>query len=221
MFVFFFFADGRIDQEAAAQARMTGRNGNSMFSFCRDPELWLGSPQFMRIYRNFEVRTNLTPCFFVYLISCPIFLCCFLFFILPCIYPKHISQEFSTLTIHGLPRLVFPFLFRLFSFFFLEFLQKQFLNNFSVLSSHGFPRLSVVCSFRLLFFFLLFSRKIKCHGTFLLYLTLIYIYIYCMDPSPRFFFLSCLHVFFSSFCFSQKVPQGFHTLVSHIMGSPN
>ncbi|CAN0060066.1 unnamed protein product, partial [Sphacelaria rigidula] len=39
--------------EAATQARIAFP-GSAHFSFCRDPELWIGSRQFNTIYRNMQ-----------------------------------------------------------------------------------------------------------------------------------------------------------------------
>lgn len=47
--------DGVIDQEEATLKRMEGPNGE-MYSFCRDPALWVGSPQFCSVYWNFQAR---------------------------------------------------------------------------------------------------------------------------------------------------------------------
>lgn len=53
------FTDGHIDQEEATLARVESKTTNSeMYNFCRDPELWVGSPQFNRVYRNFQVTVT-------------------------------------------------------------------------------------------------------------------------------------------------------------------
>lgn len=48
-----FGPDGVIDREAATVERMGGPGGK-MYSFCRDTELWLNSPQFLGVYRAFQ-----------------------------------------------------------------------------------------------------------------------------------------------------------------------
>ena len=51
------WSDGTIDQEAATKARLEGQSSNRhIFSFCRDPALWVESDQFNTVYRNFQVR---------------------------------------------------------------------------------------------------------------------------------------------------------------------
>lgn len=37
-----------------ARTNSKGQNSNQ-YNFCMDPELWIGSPQYMKFYRNFQV----------------------------------------------------------------------------------------------------------------------------------------------------------------------
>ncbi|CAM9234999.1 unnamed protein product [Ectocarpus sp. 6 AP-2014] len=49
--------NGTIDQEAATLARVNGSGVDTeQYNFCRDPEMWVGSKQFDKVYRNFEAR---------------------------------------------------------------------------------------------------------------------------------------------------------------------
>lgn len=58
-----FSSDGKIDVEEATEARI---KTSGIFAFCRDPELWIGSSQYLKVYRNFQVRVLLCLTFVVY-----------------------------------------------------------------------------------------------------------------------------------------------------------